>query len=200
MTNPAPAWDLRAPPTAQMPAGPWKTKEFKWVAPAAIAALVVGLAGLVVGAYAVATIPAKTSGPQGAVGPRGATGPQGPRGVAGQAGAVGPPGTIASSSIVQGAGLKTTPNPPVGAVLTAKTSCPPGKVLLAGGAQVFAPGLLADRNVELRSSFPSGATEWQTVAIVTGPLGAGVSMTMKPYVVCGVPAPTTSLTTTPGTA
>jgi hypothetical protein len=196
MTNPASAWEMRATPTAQTPATPRNPRRFSWVVPMVFVALLFGLAGLGIGAYAVATTPAKTSGPQGPVGPRGVSGPQG---VAGQAGPAGPAGTIASSSIVQGTALTTAPNPALGAVLTAKTSCPAGKILLSGGAQVFAPGVQADRNVELRSSFPFSATQWQTVAIVTGALGAGVSMTMKPYVVCGVPAKT-GTSTTPSTS
>ena len=85
--------------------------------------------------------------------------------------------------------------PGVGTVLVAKTTCPAGKILLSGGAQVSAPGVLADRNVELRSSFPFSTTQWQTVAIVTGRLGTGVVMTMRPYVVCGEATPTASSTT-----
>ena len=81
-------------------------------------------------------------------------------------------------------------------MLVAKTECPKGQILLNGGAVVSAPGLVPDRNVDLRVSMPLTTTIWQTVAIVTGPLGTGVSMSMKPYVVCGVPTPTSSSTTT----
>ncbi len=165
----------------------------KWVVPAVIIGLVIGAAGLGVGAYAVATTPAKTSGPQG---PTGATGAEGPQGAKGDAGPAGPAGTIAAATILSGTALKSAPNPAAGTVLVAKTSCPSGKILLNGGAQVTAPGLQADRNVMLRSSFPINSTKWQTVAIVTGPLGAGVAMTMAPYVVCGEPTPTNSSTTT----
>jgi hypothetical protein len=59
---------------------------------------------------------------------------------------------------------------------------------MGGGAQVSAPGVTADRNVTLRSSFPVDTTSWETVALVTGSLGQGVSMTMTPYVLCGQPA------------
>lgn len=168
----------------------------KWVAPVVILALLVGAAGLGVAAYAVATTPAKTSGPQG---PRGATGAQGPAGASGptgKTGPAGPAGTVATTSIVFGTALKSATDPAVGTVLTAKTSCPTGKVMLNGGAQVTAPGLQADRNVTLRSSFPLSATNWETVAIVTGSLGAGGAMTMTPYVVCGESTPTTTTTTT----
>ena len=193
------------PTTTQLLDGsarPNANRQPKWIAPVVIAALLVGGAGLGVGAYAVATTPAKTSGPQGRVGATGATGAQGPQGVkgdAGPAGPAGPAGTIAATSIVSATSLKSAPNPAVGTVLVAKTSCPFGKVLLNGGAQVTAPGVLADRNVTLRSSFPINSTKWQTVAIVTGPLGAGVVMTMTPYVVCGEPTPTASTTTTTST-
>ena len=63
-----------------------------------VAALVIRLGGLGTGAYAVATMPAKTAGPQGSAGVRGAMGPQGPErvpGATGQSGPVGPAGTIA---------------------------------------------------------------------------------------------------------
>jgi hypothetical protein len=84
--------------------------------------------------------------------------------------------------------------------LDAKTSCPAGKTLLSGGAQVSAPGVTADRNVTLRSSFPDNNTTWETVALVTGPLGPGASMTMTPYVVCGTSTSTSTSTTATTTA
>ena len=133
---------------------------------------------------------------------RGATGAQGPQGVKGDPVPRGPPVRLGLSRpprFVSATSLKSAPDPAVGTVLMAKTSCPAGKVLLNGGAQVTAPGVQADRNVTLRSSFPINSTKWQTVAIVTGPLGAGVVMTMTPYVVCGEPTPTTSTTTTTST-
>lgn len=160
----------------------------------ATAALVCGLAGVGIGIYAVVTMPAVSQGPagqQGATGPKGATGPAGPKGASGA------PGTITDTSIVAGNALKSVPDPAVGTVLTATTSCPSGTILLSGGAQVSAPGVLADRHVQLRSSLPIDKSHWQTVAIVTGSLGAGTSMTMKPFVMCGAQtAPTPQSTTT----
>lgn len=179
-----------------------------WVLPLVVGALVVGLAGLGVGLYALATMPAKTSGPRGPVGPAGPTGAKGDQGLqgvpgaagpVGAAGPAGPAGTIASTSVVGGATLTTAPNPAAGTVLVAKTSCPGGSLLLTGSAQVTAPGVIADRNVELRSSLPLAPNLWETVAIVTAPLGQGMAMSMKPYVVCGMkarPATTTTTTTT----
>ena len=195
MSNPATIQTLEH---HQPVAPPPQRSERKWVVPFVIAALVVGLAGLGVGAYAVATTPAKTSGPEGPAGPAGATGPQGPQGQQGVTGArgatglTGPAGALAATSIVASTALKSAPDPAIGTVLVANTSCPAGKILLSGGAQVSAPGVQADRHVELRSSFPFSTTQWQTVSIVTGSLGAGVVMTMKPFVVCGVATPTPS--------
>ena len=80
---------------------------------------------------------------------------------------------------------QSAPNPPAGTVVVTDTSCPSGQVLLSGGARVSAPGVVGDRNVELRASFPLNSTTWQAVGMVTGPLGNGNSMTVKPYVVCG---------------
>lgn len=122
-------------PSEQTPSDHQKVSQ-KWIAPVAIGALVVGLAGLAVGAYAVATTPAKTSGPQGPTGPRGAQGPAGPAGPQGPRGAVGPAGTIADTTIVSATALTSAADPPAGTVLVAETSCPPGHVLLSGGAQV----------------------------------------------------------------
>ena len=198
MSSPSFASEIRtaqSPATSPEPPRPRDATGPRWVAPVVVAVLVIGLAGLGTGAYAVATMPAKTSGPQGPAGPRGALGPQGVPGAAGQSGPVGPAGTIATTSIVSSTALTSAADPAVGTVLVARTSCPAGKVLLSGGAQVSAPGAEADRNVVLRSSFPLSPTEWQTVAMVTGQLGAGVSMTMKPYVICGASTPTSSATT-----
>ncbi len=173
-----------------------------WLVPVVVASLIVGLGGLGVGIYAVATTPAKTSGPRGPAGATGATGAQGPQGIAGPAGAAGPtgaPGTVASASVVGGTTMTSAPNPPVGTVLVAQTACPIGKILMSGSAQVTAPGI-ADRNVVLRSSIPLTGNLWQTVAMVTAPLGAGLSMSMKPYVLCGVAPARASTTTTTTTA
>jgi hypothetical protein len=163
-----------------------------WTTTIVIVALVLGLAGLGVGLYALATQPAKVSGPTGSQGQTGAQGPQGPQGVEGKQG---PAGSVASTTIERGTTKVTDPDPAPGAVLDAMTSCPTGTILLSGGAQVSAPGLTADRNVALRSSFPMNETTWETVALVTGPLGQGVSMSMTPYVICGAQAGSTTTST-----
>jgi hypothetical protein len=67
---------------------------------------------------------------------------------------------------------------------------------MSGGAQVSAPGSVANRNVELRSSIPVTPDIWESVGLVTGPLGAGVSMSVSPYVICGEASSPTATTTT----
>ena len=173
----------------------------KWITPVVIGASVLSLAGVGVAAYAVATQPATASGPQG---PQGAQGPQGPQGAQGVQGPQGPegkqgPAGLARTNVHRGLSVVSVADPPVGTVLTAKTTVPAGTVLLGGGAQVSAPGTVADRNVALRESFPLNDTTWETVAIVTGPLGKGVKMTLTPYVMYGVPTTTASASTTPST-
>src|ERR1035441_7284077 len=160
----------------------------RWVVPTVIGALVIGLAGLGVGVYALVKMPAKTSGPTGAVGATGKQCVPGAAGAAGAAGATGPPGpkgTIATTSVVTATTLSSAADAPVGTVLVAKTVCPTGKILLGGGAQVSASSAAANQYVVLSSSFPLSESTWQSDAIVTGPLGAGVTMSMKPFVVCG---------------
>ncbi|MGH9109535.1 MAG: hypothetical protein ACRDY3_08775, partial [Acidimicrobiales bacterium] len=117
--------------------------------------------------------PQGTAGPRGAVGPKGAPGPRGPA------------GTIVGSKVLRPASKSTAPGAAAGTVLVQKMTCPPGKVLLGGGAQVSANGVLADRKVELRSSFPLTTRTWQVVAEVTHDLGPGKSMTLAPYLLCG---------------
>ena len=146
-----------------------------------VVALLVGLAGLGVGAWSLAAQPAQgPAGPQGAVGPQGAPGP---RGATGQPG---PAGTILAAKRIAASVMTSVADPPVGTVLVARTSCPKGEVLLSGGAEVAAPGP-ADRNVILRSSYPLSSTTWLTVGMVMKPLGKGNAMTMRPFVMCGTP-------------
>ena len=149
-----------------------------------------GLAGIALGVSALTSAP--KSGPTGApgpTGPQGVPGPQGiqgPAGIRGATGSQGAAGTIKAAQLVSPTGIRSAPDPAIWTTLVATTSCPSGMVLLSGGAQVFAPGA-ADHNVELRSSFPLTKDSWRTVAWVTGPLGAGNVMTLKPYVLCGTP-------------
>jgi len=162
-----------------------------------IVALLLALGGVGLAVYDLIKIPPAVSGPRGAVGPTGPTGAQGPRGPKGltgatgprgATGATGPAGTVATTKVIEATTLVSAPDPPVGTVLVANTSCPSGDVLLSGGGQASAPGDVADRRVEIRQSIPLSSTAWQVVAQVTGNLGPGTSMSLKPYVLCGVRA------------
>lgn len=160
-----------------------------------VAALVFGLAGTGLGVAALVAGPVKQGapGPTGPAGPAGAQGPAGPAGAVGPAGPAGPQGktgaagTLTKARVVNETALVSGPDPAVGTVLVANSSCPTGEVLLSGGGQVTAPGVVADRNVAIRASFPLNSTTWQTVAIVTAPLGPNVAMTLRPFLMCGLP-------------
>jgi hypothetical protein len=159
----------------------------RWLVALAALALLFGLAGAGAGTYALVRGPQKVVGPTGPPGPQGPRGPAGATGAPGPKGATGPAGTIKATTIVSPTADISGPDPGVGAVVVADTSCPSSEVLLGGGGRVSAPGIVGDRNVEIRASFPLNARTWQVVGEVTGPLGAGNSMTLRPYVICGKP-------------
>jgi len=180
------------PPTQETPLVGTTTQRDPRSLGLAAGALVAALAALGVSVWALETVPAVgPTGPRGAVGatgpqgPQGATGATGAAGATGKAGAPGPAGTIKASKVVAASALTSAPNPPVGTVLVATTSCPSGTILLGGGAQLTASGA-ADQHIELRSSYPTaGGTSWTTIGMVTASLGAGQTMTMRPFVECG---------------
>jgi hypothetical protein len=126
-------------------------------------------------------------GAQGAAGPTGSPGPAGHRGAPGtngKQGVPGPAGTIASSAPVPGPVVISTVNPAVGTALTGTASCPTGEVLLAGGANVTGPADV-EKNVLLRSSYPTSRSAWRVVAVVMAPLSEGDQVSLHPYVLCG---------------
>jgi hypothetical protein len=184
---------------AAQPRPPSSTSLPRWALPALIGAIVLGLAGLGTGIYAIAKTPTKVSGPVGSTGatgpagPPGATGPAGPTGPIGPAGAV---GTSMTTSIVTSPALATAVNPPVGTQLTAKVDCPVGTIVLSGGAEVSASG--AHQKVAIASSFPVSTTTWEVVSVVLARLPTSVAMTMTPFALCGdsAPKPTASPPTT----
>lgn len=183
MQRPTPYPDPR--PTIQLQPVSSTERRFPAMLAALVAALLLGAAGLGVGIWALVSAPsAGPAGPRGAAGPQGVQGPQGAVGKAGPAGKAGAPGTITASIRIVPSPIVSAPDPPVGTVVEARTSCPAGEVLLSGGAEVSAPGA-ADRDVVLRSSYPVNATTWQSVGMVTAPLGAGNAMTLRPFVMCG---------------
>ena len=67
---------------------------------------------------------------------------------------------------------------------TATATCPVGKVLLGGGAQVTTTAAAKER-AQLVSSYASGATSWTATGVVAiAALGAGMTMTVTAQAVC----------------
>ena len=66
---------------------------------------------------------------------------------------------------------------------TATVSCPLGKVLLGGGAEVTTTAAQKSRAI-LVSSYPSAAASWTAIGVANAALGAGNTMTVKAYAVC----------------
>jgi hypothetical protein len=88
--------------------------------------------------------------------------------------------------LVAGAAVTSAANAPRNTLVTATATCPAGKVLLGGGAQVTTTSANADRAV-LVSSYPSSATVWTAVAVVNqGALGVGRTMTVQAYALCNL--------------
>jgi hypothetical protein len=156
--------------------------------PVVAVAVLLGVALLGVSSYSLATRPGRASRPQN---PQGTHATQTPQGSESSHGIVG----LAHTTVIRAAPMVSAPHPQVGTVLTAKTMCPAGSVLLSGGAKVTASGTGARRNVALSESLPLSDTTWQTMAIVTGPLGHAGRMTLTPFVICEVPAATSAATT-----
>ena len=70
--------------------------------------------------------------------------------------------------------------------MTATASCPAGKILLGGGAEVTTTAAAKER-AHLVSSFPSAAASWTATGVVgIAALGAGQTMTVRAYAVCTV--------------
>jgi hypothetical protein len=169
--------------------GQTTAREHKSLFIVAVLALVFAVASFGVAAWALESVPkVGPAGPQGAAGPAGPTGPPGPDG---KQGPTGEPGTVKATEVVSATTLSTAPDPPVGTVLAATTSCPSGTVLLTGGADVSVAGV-TDQHVALQSSYPLTTDSWRTVGVVIKPLGTGQSMTMKPYVTCVLPSTSTT--------
>ena len=69
-------------------------------------------------------------------------------------------------------------------LVTATATCPVGKVLLGGGAQVTTTAAAKER-AQLVSSYASAATSWTATGVVAiAALGAGFTMTVTAQAVC----------------
>ena len=92
------------------------------------------------------TGPAGPTGPQGPAGPAGPTGPTGPQGPAGPAGPTGPTGPQGPTGPAGPPGVsgyeivEATFDVPAGGFVRNSVSCPAGKKVLGGGAQVVGEG------------------------------------------------------------
>lgn len=80
-----------------------------------------------------------------------------------------------------------------GTTVTATVSCPAGKILLGGGGTVVTSTGTNSGKVAIQRSYPSAATTWTVIGVVThdsgaggslNNLGAGVTMDVTAYVVC----------------
>ena len=114
-------------------------------------------------------------GPVGAQGATGPAGPEGPQGPIGPMGAAGADGGLAAYEVVTGTPLAVLASD---FVVTAAVTCPAGKVVLGGGANVGDPG----GEVFLTTSRPtvSGTTYgWSVTAV-----NYGGDNTLTPYAVC----------------
>jgi hypothetical protein len=88
-------------------------------------------------------------------------------------------------------------------MLTATATCPDGKVLLGGGADITADIEEQRYRIHLISSYPSSTNEWTAVAGVNSGVGGG-DVTVQAFVLCSptataeaTPVPTPSPTPTP---
>jgi len=122
--------------------------------------------------------PQGAAGAQGAAGLQGAAGPQGAQGAAGPAGPTGPAGAdggLVGYEIVTGAPLAVLGSD---FVVTVAVTCPAGKVVLGGGANVADPL----EEVSVASSRPtvSGSIYGWSVTVVN----YGGDNTLTPYAVC----------------
>jgi hypothetical protein len=82
--------------------------------------------------------------------------------------------------------VTSPPNAPRNTVITATATCPAGKVLLGGGANVTTTAPQKER-AHLVGSYPSSAGTWTGVGVVgISNLGAGRTMTVGAYALCSL--------------
>ena len=114
----------------------------------------------------------------GATGPQGAQGAQGPAGPAGPKGADGAPGISGREVVVETSVTNSD------AEKTALASCPDGKRVIGGGANVF-PNDVDD--VVVREAFPSSATGFYVEAQEIGAVAD--NWQVAAYAICATVAP-----------
>ena len=125
--------------------------------------------------------------------PAGATGQQGPAGPQGPQGEQGDPG-VSGLQIVSVTSSTSSVSPKA-----VEASCPPGKVIIGGGAELHGPtifGGTADGSVALVSSRPATSTTWEAIAreIVypnntASPPSTGQTWSLTSYAICATVSP-----------
>jgi hypothetical protein len=162
-----------------------------WLWAIAIGALVISLASAGIAGWALSRHPEPgpvgargTVGPQGKQGLQGVAGPAGPAGPVGATGIPGATPTIHGSRLVTGATVQTASSPAVGTLLSDVAQCPANTFLLSGGA-IVSTTAGTESGVKLRSSSPGPSSSWRALAVVTGNVPAGQSMTLRAFALCG---------------
>jgi hypothetical protein len=117
-------------------------------------------------------------GADGAQGPAGPAGPAGPKGADGAPGLAGAPGVSGRQVVVESTNTNSD------AEKTALATCPAGKQVIGGGANVF-PNDVDD--VVVREAFPSSATGFYVEAQEIGAVGA--NWQVAAYAICATVAP-----------
>ena len=128
--------------------------------------------------------PPGPAGPTGSQGPPGPTGPAGAQGPAGPAGPPGPAGPT-SSQVVLGSTAVSEPGANENTHVQARTSCPPGTVLLSGGGAAGTErGLDSFIAVVQSGPSPFEPGTWLYTAVVTKNLPDDDRLLVRADVVC----------------
>ena len=98
---------------------------------------------------------------------------------------MGPAGP-SGSQLVTGTPVTSAANAVRNTLTTATATCPAGKVVLGGGAQITTTSASKER-AQLVTSYPSAANTWTAIGVVAiGNLGAGQTMTVTAYALCSL--------------
>ena len=92
---------------------------------------------------------------------------------------------MTATHVTAAAPMSTVTDPAVGTTLVATVSCPTGKLLLGGGAEVTATATGSSNHTQIQSSYPLANNAWRVMALVNAPLGPGSAMEIRPYAICG---------------
>jgi hypothetical protein len=125
-----------------------------------------------------ATGPVGATGPMGATGATGSTGPMGPVGPQGPTGPTGPTGADGVSGWVR---LSATQTMNASALTARQVSCPPGKKVLSGGAQLTTSLSGNDRiKLNIHETYPDTDSTWTFVISNTSTQAADYTL----WIIC----------------